>query len=246
MSTETTNELQTQSSASVAQTASHQQKLQKIESGYSSSPWWYDVRGFFILKLAYRSSLISQIRFFANNMGVQHLEVAIGTGTLFDLILKWRAVKGSPRSTITAFDYAPKMLEGAIAKFKNKKQMSLEQADVTAMRYETNTFDTVNIANCLHCFPNIQLALSEIHRVLKEGGTMAGNILIYPKGTSLLDRVATRINTWALKKGILYSPYHTEDVQTLLRNAGFEIESENTSGNCYNFIARKATVKSQA
>jgi ubiquinone/menaquinone biosynthesis C-methylase UbiE len=224
----------------------HQAKLEKIESGYTSSPWWYDVRGFFILKLAYRSSLISQIRFFAANMGTRHLEVAIGTGTLFNMILKWRSLTKAPVGTTTAFDYTPKMLEGAISKFKNTKKMSLEQADVTALRYEENTFDTVNAANCLHCFPEISLALSELHRVLKNGGTMAGNIIIYPRGNSILDGIAHRINAWAVEKGILYSPYHVDEVQTLLKTAGFEVQSESLSGNCYSFVVKKEELESQA
>ena len=58
---------------------------EKVAQAYSSPPWWYDIRGFFILKLTYRSSLFAQIAFFEKNLRDKHLEVVIGTGTIFGL-----------------------------------------------------------------------------------------------------------------------------------------------------------------
>ena len=36
----------------------------EIAAAYKSAPWWYDVRGFFILTFAYNSTLTPQLRFF--------------------------------------------------------------------------------------------------------------------------------------------------------------------------------------
>lgn len=63
---------------------------QRVLDGYSSSPLVYDIRGFFILKLAYQGGLFRQILFFGSNMGKQHLDVAVGTGTLLHLILLYK------------------------------------------------------------------------------------------------------------------------------------------------------------
>ena len=65
----------------------------EIAEAYKSEPWWYDLRGFFILTFAYNSTLGAQLRFFGPNYGAEHLEVACGTGTLLELILRWRKWK---------------------------------------------------------------------------------------------------------------------------------------------------------
>ena len=48
-----------------------------------------------------------------------------------------------------------------------------------------------------------------------------------------------QINEWGMRKGILYTPYKREDIRRRIVEAGFEIDSEAVSGNCYNVLARK-------
>ncbi len=62
--------------------AMHAKSRDEIAAAYASPPWWYDVRGFFILTFAYNSTIGRQLRFFGANFGPRHLEVACGTGTL--------------------------------------------------------------------------------------------------------------------------------------------------------------------
>lgn len=214
--------------------------FEKINKAYDSEPWWYDVRGFLILKFAYRSSLISQLRLFSKNMGPQHLEVAIGSGSLFDLILKWRKLTRQPQAqNITAFDYAERMLAGAYRKFKNMKNIKLTLADAAAMPFANDSFDSVNVANAIHCLPEIERSLAEIHRVLKPKGLFAANVLLEPKGQTLMDKISRRINTWGIRKGILHRPYSEAEVEELLENAGFVLKYKNIKGNCFDFVAEK-------
>lgn len=217
----------------------HNQSLEKIEKAYSSEPWWYDLRGFFILTFAYRSTLWNQISLFSKNMGENHLEVAIGSGTLFDMVLKWRKLLSKPNSQITAFDYSPRMLSGAIKRFKKVNTIDLQLADVTKMKFPSDHYETVNVANSLHCFPDLPAAIKEIHRVLKPEGTFCGNVLLYPKQSSFLNRLSTRINNWGMKKGILHSPYREDQIVSLLELSGFKIVYRKTGGNCFDFIAKK-------
>jgi len=212
---------------------------EEIAQAYVSEPWWYDVRGFFILTFAYNSTLPAQVRFFAGNFGENHLEAACGTGTFLDLVLRWRKWKDLPQLRITGFDYAESMLAGAMRRFANDSSISLEHADAAALGFADNTFDTANIANSVHCFPDVDGAFREIYRVLKPGGRLAANVLLYPAGPWPLRQIAERINTWGIKKGILYSPYHIEDVRSRLVAAGFEIQVEERVGNCYNVIGHK-------
>jgi ubiquinone/menaquinone biosynthesis C-methylase UbiE len=82
-------------------------------------------------------------------------------------------------------------------------------------------------------------ALRDIHRVLKPGGTLAANVLLYPDGLPPLRGAARRIYDWGIKKGILYSPFQEHDIRQRLIAAGYEISREFKSGNTWNVVARK-------
>lgn len=211
----------------------------EIAEAYKSEPWWYDVRGFFILTFAYNSTLPAQLRLFGTNFGARHLEVACGTGTLLELILRWRRWKRLPECAIVGVDYAETMLAGARHRFAGQPGLSFLHADVAEMPFDDNTFDTANVANAVHCFPDVNGALRGVLRVLKPGGTMATNVLLYPRSEGPMARLAGSINRWGMRKGILVTPYEQSDVRQRIQNAGFEITSEAVSGNCYNVLAVK-------
>lgn len=211
----------------------------EIAQAYRSEPWWYDVRGFFILTFAYNSTLPQQLRLFGGNIGPDHLEVACGTGTLLELVLRWRRWKGLPAARIVGVDYAESMLAGAVRRFRGRSGMSFMHADVAEMPVADCSFDTANIANAVHCFPDVERALQGVFRVLKPGGTLAANVLLHPRGAGWFARLARRINDWGMKKGILYRPYDADEVLALLRASGFEIVSHQITGNCLDLVARR-------
>jgi len=211
----------------------------EIAEAYSSEPWWYDLRGFFILTFAYNSTIGTQMRFFGPNFGPEHLEVACGTGTLLEMVLNWRRRRKLPQAKVTGIDYAPSMLAGAKRRFANNPQVVVQHADAAQLPFSDNSFDTANIANSIHCFPTIDGALRDILRVLKPGGTMAANVLLYPTGFAPLRWAAQKINDWGIRKGILYSPFHVEELRAKMLAAGYEIHSEFTSGNTWNVVVRK-------
>lgn len=211
----------------------------EIAEAYSSPPWWYDLRGFFILTFAYNSTIGTQLRFFGPNFGPEHLEVACGTGTLLEMILNWRRRKKLPQVKVMGIDYAPSMLAGAEKRFANDPQVKVKHADAAQLPFPDNTFDTANIANSIHCFPTIDGALQDILRVLKPGGTLAANVLLYPTGFPPLRWAAQKINDWGIKKGILYSPFEQSEIRAKMLAAGYEIASDFKAGNTWNVVARK-------
>lgn len=211
----------------------------EIADAYRSEPWWYDVRGFFILLLAYNSGLGAQLRLFAPNIGPNHLEVACGTGTLLSMMLGWRRRRGIPLGRVVGVDYAAAMLAGARHRFRKLAQVELVHADAAELPFDGASFDSANIANAVHCLPDVDRALKDIHRVLKPGATLAANVLLYPRGPWPWGGIADRINRWGMRKGILHTPYHEDDIRHRIQGAGFSIESESVSGNCYNVVARK-------
>jgi ubiquinone/menaquinone biosynthesis C-methylase UbiE len=221
------------------QTPTTPKSREAIAAAYKSEPWWYDVRGFFILTFAYNSTLTEQLRFFGPNFGKQHLEVACGTGTLLELIFYWRRWKKLPTAQVVGVDYAEPMLAGARHRFAGKPDLEFLHADVAEMPFAADSFDTANVANAVHCFPDVDGGMRGVLRVLKPGGTMAANVLLFPRGRWPLRPLAERINRWGMRKGILYTPYDRNDIRQRIIAAGFEIVTEGVSGNCYNVLARK-------
>jgi ubiquinone/menaquinone biosynthesis C-methylase UbiE len=211
----------------------------EIAEAYKSPPWWYDARGFLILTFAYNSTLGAQLRFFGPHYGSRHLEVACGTGTLLGMVLNWRRRRRMSPTHIVAVDYAESMLAGAERRFAGRTDIELRHADAAELPYPDASFDTANIANSVHCFPDVAGALRDIYRVLKPGGTLAVNVLLYPRGSWPLKPIAQRINDWGIRKGILYTPYTADEVRAHFTRAGYAVDSERTSGNCLFVVARK-------
>ena len=212
---------------------------EEIAAAYDSQPWWYDLRGFLILTFAYNSTLTHQLRFFSPNFGPRHLELACGTGTLLDMVLRWRKWKRQPEVSIVGVDYAEPMLAGAERRFAGRKNIELRHADAAALPYPDASFDTVNLANAIHCLPNVPGALREVARVLKPGGTFATNALLYPRGPWPFRQIARRIDEWGMRKGILYTPFEPSEVRRHIAAAGFEVVREKIAGNCLDVLARK-------
>ena len=211
----------------------------EIAVAYRSPPWWYDIRGFFVLTFAYNSTIGAQLRFFGPHFGRDHIEIACGTGTLLDLLLRWRRWKKLPVVNITGIDYAESMLAGAQHRFAGNDRVTLRHADAAKLPFADQSFDTANIANAIHCLPEVDAALKDMFRVLKPGGTLAANVLLYPRGVWPLKRIAERVNAWGIRKGILYTPYERDDIRRRIVAAGFEVVVETQLGNTYNLVARR-------
>lgn len=218
----------------------------EIALAYQSEPWWYDLRGFMILTFAYNSTIGAQLRFFGENMHNKHLDVACGTGTLLQMVLRWRLRHAKPVVHVTGIDYAESMLAGAKKRFSNSPYVTVQHADAANLPFDSNKFDSATIANSIHCFPAVNAALTDILRVLKPGGTLAANVLLYPRGAMPLRWIAAKINTWGIKKGILYMPFREHDIRQRFLAAGYEIQSEFVAGNTWNVVARKPAATSLA
>lgn len=93
------------------------------------------------------------------------LEVGVGTGKNIPFY--------PDGNELTGIDFSPKMLEQArlVAK-RTGKEVSLHLADVQALSFESNSFDTV-VTSCVFCsVPDPTQGLREIYRVLKPGGKL--------------------------------------------------------------------------
>lgn len=219
--------------------SSSKHSLDKVDQAYSAPPWWYDVRGFFILTFAYRSSIFRQIKLFGDNMKESHLESAVGTGTLMGFILLWRKMMRKPPIKIFAFDYARTMLDGARSRFKNEKYVTLFNADAAALPFADSSFDSANIANAFHCFPDPSGAVKELYRVLKPGAEVAVHVILPAEVPGFINWVSRSIIKWGQKKGLLKRGYTQQEVDDIFTQQGFQITYRHISGNTYDLKASK-------
>ena len=133
-------------------------------------------------------------------------------------------------------DAAEAMLEGARRRFADDDAVTVKHADAAELPFADAAFDTVNIANSVHSFPEVDAALRESFRVLRPGGTLAASVRLYPR---TLQAIAERINRWGMRKGILHPPYSAGDIRARFTRAGFEVVEKDISGNCYNLLLRR-------
>lgn len=211
---------------------------EKDLTAYDSPPFWYDLRGLIILTLTYRNSVFTQVRFFSKNVHKKHLEVAVGSGSLMMITLWYLKLLRKSITEIYAFDYSPAMLKGAFDKFGKNKSIHLHLGDVCHTTFPADFFDSINIANAVHCFEKVDEAFVEMHRVIKANGTIAVNFLLYPEG--LWASTARKINAWGIKKGILYTPYKVDECKTILEKSHFSILESKKIGNCLYIVAKKS------
>lgn len=212
----------------------------KGADAYRDPSWWYDVRGFFILMGTYQVTLWRHLSFFARNLGATHLEAAIGSGTFLGLTLLTRRLKGGGVPVeVVGIDYAERMLDGARRLFRKNKSVRLIHADLSCIDYPDEYFDSVNIAHSFHAFPDPDRILAELHRVMKPGATLYVDILLHPRGGTRRRALATRINDFCSRIGILARTCDMEATRAQFLAHQFDIMDSFVAGNTYHVIARK-------
>lgn len=93
------------------------------------------------------------------------LECACGTGLL-------SAVIAEKCRQLTATDFSEKMLKKAEKNCRAFRNITYDQADITALPCPNSSFDKVVAANVIHLLDNPLAALGELDRVCKDGGML--------------------------------------------------------------------------
>lgn len=216
-----------------------EEQLTRVSAAYSDPAWWYNLRGLGILTFAYRTTLWSQVRFLESNISANHLEVPVGTGTLLKLVLRWRRLCRRPVERITAVDYSQTMVAASRQAFRRWPTVRVQHGDVANLPFAADAFESINVANGFHCFPDPDGALQELWRVVRPGGTVATNVLLYPRGVQPLRWIARRIDDWGKRRGLLVEPFELQDILQRFRSAGFALREEAVRGNTVNILAQK-------
>ena len=147
--------------------------------------------------------------------GPRVLEVSCGTGYLL--------IQYADQVQASAIDINAKMVEVTT---KNLSQAGLSadvrQADVEALPYADETFDTVLNTMSFSGYPDGQTALAEMSRVLRPGGRLVLIDVGYPDDENKVGTLLTDLWRWS---GDLI-----RDIDTLLREAGFDYRKQSIGG----------------
>lgn len=141
------------------------------------------------------------------------LDVGCGTGEV-TLLAKTRAKNGQ----VYGIDPAPEMISVARKKAARKGlDIDFRVSVIEALPFPDSSIDVVTSSLMMHHLPeDLKVrGLTEIYRVLKPGGRLLIADFMRPTGTFLNHLFIIFTRHQRLQKGI-------EDLQALLRNAGFQ------------------------
>ncbi len=147
------------------------------------------------------------------------LEVAAGTGLVTTAIAP---VVGH----LVATDYAQAMVKQLEARVRDAgfANVTCEQADLYALRFEPGTFDAAVAANVLHLVPDLDRALASLRSVLRPGGVLIAPTYLHRETwrASLLSRL------FALTGFPGQRRFDASALRRAIESAGFRVEREET------------------
>ena len=127
-----------------------------------------------------------------------------------------------------AADISQAMLDRTMAAARERQvaaQVEPLIADVGALPFADGEFDLVVSFTGLHCFPDPQLAIAEMGRVLRSGGVLTGSALLNDTGIRYLPM--RQVGRFA---GLIGPSATTPEVREWLEAAGFEGVAVTLSG----------------
>lgn len=130
------------------------------------------------------------------------LEVPVGTGAL-----SMPKLTGLRDADIVCVDYSAAMMAAAERRAENgdASNISFLQGDVGNLPFDDDSFDIVLTLNGLAAFPAKDDAFSELHRVLRPGGTLCG--CTYVRGRN--PRTDRFIRLFMVPRGAFRPPFET-------------------------------------
>lgn len=95
------------------------------------------------------------------------LEMGCGNAVLWE-----RYVRELPQGCVlTLSDFSKGMLDVVASKFSDRPNVLIRQIDIQSIPFADDSFDVVIANHMLYHVPDIPLAIREVHRVLRPGGT---------------------------------------------------------------------------
>jgi len=146
-----------------------------------------------------------------------------------------RLVKSSDYSRVIGCDYSDSMLREARKRINSDTELNdgntntrldLVRCDVGNIPMISDSVDALHAGAAMHCWPDLDAALSEIHRVLKPGGRyfattfLSSYISTMTRGNSSAQNTFQAFTTDSLKELILKSGFEENNVKIEVLGSG--------------------------
>ena len=153
------------------------------------------------------------------------VELGCGPGTFSETI--------APKATImVATDLSDSLLEVAKKRIGDDPKVTIQKENCMATSFQSETIDSVFMANLIHVVESPSTLLQECNRILRKGGTLV-----------IVTFTDYKMQLWEkIKMGLRFvkswgkPPAHThsfspEDLASMIRDAGFAIETSKLIGS---------------
>tara|TARA_B110001454_G_C12723330_1_gene436717 strand:- start:47 stop:691 length:645 start_codon:yes stop_codon:yes gene_type:complete len=206
---------------------------QKTKERYSLYARFYPLLALLAYYIIWRGNIFKHIQFFKNLVTEKSiiLDIATGDGSLTAAAL-------SPAKTVNVeslicLDISPDMLNKARRNLKSEK-CQFVLGDVGKMPFSNGQFKVVSCFGGLNSFPDVPLALKEIHRILSADGKVRGSALLLPQSPWRQKK----IRQW-IEEGYQTQTITTSKLKKWIGDAGFNISVENQIGDVVLFELKK-------
>lgn len=142
-----------------------------------------------------------------------------------------RFAKSGEYDRVIACDYSDSMLQEARRRIRadpdlpsSKTQLDLVRCDVAKMPFKSDSIDVLHAGAAMHCWPEIEESLKEIHRVLTPGGRYFATtfLCLYFQNVANMERTSNGgVDVEQSMQAFQYFP-SAEYLKDLLIDAGFE------------------------
>ena len=149
-----------------------------------------------------------------------------------------RAAAGRLRGTYIGIDLSMEMLRRADVERRSEglANVVLARGDITHLPLMARSVDRALCFNGLHVIPDKAAALAELHRVLRPGGLLHGNVVVQDTGP-----LASLVRPWFSRSWLFFHPADPVELRTLALDAGFTRWDEQRQGSMLYFEAERAT-----
>ena len=141
------------------------------------------------------------------------LEVAAGTGLMTQEIVK-------AAGHLVATDQSSAMLSVLRHHGEANSNLTIQEADATALPFQDRSFDAVVIGNLLHLLPEPRIALREAQRVLRPGGLLIAPTFCHGQGA----RAAVVSRLMGLAGFPISTRFNGPDLDALVESVGFTVQ----------------------
>ncbi len=176
----------------------------------------YDEDAAYVVGGALRTAIAEKLR--AERGLGEVVEFGCGTGYFTNAL-------SEQAKHIVATDLSDEMLDVARVRLQDLRNVTVQKDDCECSSFPSLRFDTVFMANVIHTIENPAAALTESHRILKDGGLLL--VVSYTDyGTNWFEQMELGFR-YLQKFGIpplYYRTYSPDGLAHLVEDAGFRID----------------------